>query len=95
MTLGKLIKCFGDILLSRNTKQIVWVTCGINHDGTSQGRLLSRPIWRRRAVHLLLVASVAMQTLFKLIERTVRYKNQNTKQVNRMDRHKGIYISLN
>ena len=27
-------------------------------------------------------------------ERTVRYKNQNTKQVSRMDRHKGIYISL-
>ena len=27
-------------------------------------------------------------------ERTARYKNQNTKQVNRMDRHKGIYISL-
>ena len=27
-------------------------------------------------------------------ERAVRYKNQNTKQVNRMDRHKGIYISL-
>ena len=24
----------------------------------------------------------------------MRYKNQNTKQVSRMDRHKGIYVSL-
>ena len=33
MTLGKLIERFEDTLLPRTTKQIVWVACGINHEG--------------------------------------------------------------
>ena len=79
MTLGKLIVRFENTLLPRTNKQIVWVPCDINRP-----RVYCCP------------GQYGGKKPYpqQSRERTVRYKNQNTKQVNRMDRHKGIYISL-
>ena len=87
MTLGKLIERFENTLLPRTNKQIVWVPCDINRPrvyccpGQYGGGGPNSSLTHTTYPH-------------RSRETAVRYKNQNTKQVNRMDRHKGIYISL-
>ena len=68
----------------------MWASCGINHEGVFVPGSTVVPANMAEAGCYSSVTHNTEQSR----ERTLHYKNQNTKQVNRMDRHKGIYISL-
>ena len=95
MTLGKLIERFEDtILLPRTTKQIVWVSCGRNHEVVfvPASTVLPANMVEARGSCTLIQAYSTHNNLEKGL---CVIKTKIVKQVNRMDRHKGnLYISL-